>query len=96
MGHIPRKGAGGARGVAARRLDLEHIRPEVGQQARTGRAGNALRQLQDAEVGERLHASTITDTFGMTSRPDQVILSVSEGSRRRVTADAEILRSRSG
>ena len=44
----------GAAHVAARRLDLDHVGAHVGEQRAAQRAGDEVRQLDDADAGERL------------------------------------------
>src|SRR5262249_3792040 len=47
------KGRHAARHVALRRLDLDHVRTEVGKEHGAEGAGERLRQVEDADVGER-------------------------------------------
>src|SRR5207245_843668 len=47
------EGRHAARHVALRRLDLDNVRAEVGEEHRAEGAGEGLRQVEDAEVGER-------------------------------------------
>jgi hypothetical protein len=39
--------------IAARRLDLDHLRAEVGQDARTERCRNVMADLQDLQADQR-------------------------------------------
>src|SRR5437667_364687 len=47
------EGRHAARHVALRRLDLDSVRAEVGEEHRAEGAGEGLRQAEEAEVGER-------------------------------------------
>ena len=50
-----------ARRVALRRLDLDDVRPEVGQQHRAVGPGEDRRAVDDADAGERAGAAVTLD-----------------------------------
>src|SRR5206468_9751111 len=46
----------------ARVLDLEHLRPQVGEEQRAESAGQEAREVEDLEAGERAHAAARAGT----------------------------------
>src|SRR5687768_4669526 len=53
-----------ARDVSAGAFDLDDIRAEIGQQPRSIRPGNVLREVQDSHVIECLHSPLRQSCFG--------------------------------